>query len=348
MNIAIVGLGNIGSYLYNFIIKNKNQITKKNNAIPNVLYVSAKNIKKKRNFKINKKMWVSNYLNIPKDKNVDIVIELIGGAEGAAKKLVFASLKNGKHVVTANKALIAKYGDKLSKIAESNQVNLEYEAAVCGGVPIIRSIKEGLIANKVNKIYGIFNGTSNFILSSMDKDSISFNEALSLAKKLGYAESNPLSDINGEDVADIHVKSSKRFNAIKPKPTINSKVIDEWPLIFLMASKSSGISFFKGIEELAYKESNRLKVCANFLKQIGIKVIEKKDSLKIYGNPNLKLNKNIIVKNFMKDHRIFMMSCIAALTLVEGKSFRINDKESINSSFPSFLNLIKKIGAKIN
>ncbi len=257
MNIAIVGLGNIGSYLYNFIIKNKNQITKKNNAIPNVLYVSAKNIKKKRNFKINKKMWVSNYLNIPKDKNVDIVIELIGGAEGAAKKLVFASLKNGKHVVTANKALIAKYGDKLSKIAESNQVNLEYEAAVCGGVPIIRSIKEGLIANKVNKIYGIFNGTSNFILSSMDKDSISFNEALSLAKKLGYAESNPLSDINGEDVASkLKILSSLCFNSyINKKIHVEGiKDIDKYDII--NANKLG----FK-VKLLAFAEIINNKIC---------------------------------------------------------------------------------------
>ena len=90
-------------------------------------------------------------------------------AEGPAKKLVFNALKNKKHVVTANKALIAKYGDQLAKIAEKNKVNLEFEAAVCGGVPIIRSLKEGLIANKISKIYGIFNGTSNYILSSMDK-----------------------------------------------------------------------------------------------------------------------------------------------------------------------------------
>ena len=257
MNIAIVGLGNIGSYLYNFIIKNKNQITKKNNAIPNVLYVSAKNFKKKRNFKINKKMWVSNYLNIPKDKNVDIVVELIGGAEGAAKKLVFASLKNGKHVVTANKALIAKYGDKLSKIAESNQVNLEYEAAVCGGVPIVRSIKEGLIANKVNRIYGIFNGTSNFILSSMAKDSISFNEALSLAKKLGYAESNPLSDINGEDVASkLKILSSLCFNSyINKKIHVEGiKDIDKYDII--NANKLG----FK-VKLLAFAEIINNKIC---------------------------------------------------------------------------------------
>ena len=121
-------------------------------------------------------------------KNVDIIIELIGGAEGPAKKLVFNALKNKKHVVTANKALIAKYGDQLSKIAEKNNVNLEFEAAVCGGVPIIRSLKEGLIANKINRVYGIFNGTSNYILSTMDKENKNFKDVLLDAKKFGYAE----------------------------------------------------------------------------------------------------------------------------------------------------------------
>ncbi len=151
---------------------------------------------------------------------MDIIIELIGGAEGAAKKLVFEALKNKKHVVTANKALIAKYGDQLSKIAEQNNVNLEFEAAVCGGVPIVRSLKEGLIANKIDKIYGIFNGTSNYILSSMEKDNKTFDEVLVNAKKLGYAESNPKSDLNGDDVASkLKILSSLCFNSL-----INNKI----------------------------------------------------------------------------------------------------------------------------
>ena len=140
-NIAIVGLGNIGSYLFNFLNKNKNNISNRNNSRFNILFVSAKNKKKRRNIKIKKNQWSSNYENILKNKKVDIIVELIGGAEGPAKKLVFGALKNKKHVVTANKALISKYGDQLSKIAEKNKVNLEFEAAVCG-VPIIRSIKE--------------------------------------------------------------------------------------------------------------------------------------------------------------------------------------------------------------
>ena len=157
---------------------------------------------------------MNNYLEATKSKNVDIIIELIGGAEGPAKKLVFDALKNKKHVVTANKALISKYGDQLSKIAEYNKVNLEFEAAVCGGVPIIRSLKESLIANKISSVHGIFNGTSNYILSEMGKKNINLDKALLDAKKLGYAEANPLSDLNGDDVASkLKILSSLCFNS---------------------------------------------------------------------------------------------------------------------------------------
>ena len=221
MNIVIVGLGNIGAYFYNYLIKNKKILFNKTNTIPNILFVSAKSLGKKRSFKIPKKLWLKNCLLASKMKEVDIIIELIGGSEGIAKKLVFEALENKKHVITANKALIAKYGDQLAKIAEKNKVNLEFEAAVCGGIPIIRSIKEGLIANNISKIYGILNGTSNYILSSMDKNKLEYKDSLVKAKKLGYAESNPTSDLNGEDVASkLKILTALSFNTF-----INNKSI---------------------------------------------------------------------------------------------------------------------------
>ena len=214
LNIAIVGLGNIGTYLFKYLKDNKKILTEKNNCIPIIRYVSAKNKRKKRNIRISRNLWLNNYLDATKIKDVDLIIELIGGAEGAAKNLVFNALKNKKHVVTANKALISKYGNQLAKIAEKNKVNLEFEASVCGGVPIIRSLKEGLIANKISKIHGIFNGTSNYILSSMDKHDQNFELVLNNAKKLGYAESNPISDLNGEDVSSkLKILSSLCFNS---------------------------------------------------------------------------------------------------------------------------------------
>jgi homoserine dehydrogenase len=223
LNIAIIGLGNIGSYLFNYLNDNKKILTEKNNCMPIIKYVSAKNKRRKRNIKINKSQWLDHYMTATTDHDVDLIIELIGGAEGPAKKLVFNALKNKKHVVTANKALIAKYGDQLSKIAEKNKVNLEFEASVCGGVPIIRSLKEGLIANKISKIYGIFNGTSNYILSCMDKHNKNFDEVLFNAKKLGYAEKNPSSDLNGNDVSSkLKILSSLCFNSF-----LNNKIYVE-------------------------------------------------------------------------------------------------------------------------
>ena len=214
MNIVIVGLGNIGSYFYNYLKKNKKVLFNKTNTIPNILFVSAKSLNKKRNLKIPQKLWLKNCLLAPKIKEVDVIIELIGGAEGVAKKLVFDALRNKKHVITANKALIAKYGDQLAKIAENNKVNLEFEAAVCGGIPIIRSIKEGLIANEISKIYGILNGTSNYILSSMDKNKLEFKDSLLKAKQLSYSEANPTSDLNGEDVASkLKILTALSFNS---------------------------------------------------------------------------------------------------------------------------------------
>ena len=213
INIAIVGFGNIGSYFYKILEKNKKTITIKTGKVPFVKYISAKSISKKRSIKIPKSKWFSNPMDLTSKKNIDVIVELIGGSDGIAKKIVFSALKNKKHVITANKALLAKHGDQLALIAEKNHVNLEYEASVAGGVPIIRLIKEGLTANKINKIYGILNGTTNYILSTMEDTGKTFSEVLDNAKNLGFAESNPASDLEGNDAADkIKILSSIAFN----------------------------------------------------------------------------------------------------------------------------------------
>ena len=222
VNIAIVGLGNIGLYLYEHLKKNKNIINKRTNVDLVVKYVSAKNKSKKRRIKIPNKLWLKSYKEAYLKKDIDIVVEVIGGSEGIAKNLVYNSIKNKKHVVTANKALISRYGDELARLAEQKKVNLEYEAAVAGGVPIIRILKEGLVANKISKIYGILNGTSNFILSNMDKMTLDFKSVLNKAKNLGYAESNPKSDLNGEDVkSKIQILGALAFNSFINKSKIN-------------------------------------------------------------------------------------------------------------------------------
>jgi 3-phosphoshikimate 1-carboxyvinyltransferase len=145
----------------------------------------------------------------------------------------------------------------------------------------------------------------------------------------------------GEKIADIFVKSPKKLKSINCPSYLNSGAIDEFLIIFLVAAKCNGISYFKDLSELNQKESPRLKLGSKILNQMGVKTITTKNSIKIFGKPNLKINKKIEVKDFMKDHRIFMTSVIAALSF--GSQWIIHDKDSINTSFPEFLNIIKKL-----
>ncbi len=214
VNIAIVGLGQIGNYLFNELRLKKKDIEIKTGKKINIVALSAKNINKKRKFKINKAIFYKNPLEIIKKKNIDVLFEVIGQSDGMSKKIVELALKNKIHVITPNKALIAKHGDYLSNIAERNKVNLEFEASVAGGIPILRTIKEGVATNKINKVYGILNGTCNYILSEMENSKDSFKNVLKKAQKLGYAEpGNPKLDLNGYDaLAKIKILSSLSFN----------------------------------------------------------------------------------------------------------------------------------------
>ncbi len=151
---------------------------------------------------------------------------------------------------------------------------------------------------------------------------------------------------NGEEIADIYVKSKTKLKSINCQSKLNSSAIDEFLIIFLVAAKAKGISKFKKLGEMNKKESKRLDLGIKFLRLIGIKVERFKNDINIHGNPDLNLTENYEIKNFLKDHRIFFLSCIAALTL--GGKWKINDKKSANTSFPKFLNILKIIGAKIN
>ena len=214
LDIAIVGLGQIGIYLYNELIIKKKDIENKTGRKINIVAISAKNKNKKRRFKINKNIFFRNPLDILKKRNIDILFECIGQSNGISKKIVENALKNKIHVITPNKELIAKHGDSLCKLAEKNKINLEFEAAVAGGIPILRTIKEGLATNKITKVYGILNGTCNYILSQMEKTKSSFKNVLASAQKLGYAEpGNPKFDLNGQDtLSKVKILSSLSFN----------------------------------------------------------------------------------------------------------------------------------------
>ena len=213
-NIAIVGLGQIGIYLYNELNYKKKEIELKTGNKIKIVAISAKNRNKKRAFKINKKIFYDNPLRIFKEKKVDILFECIGQSDGISKKIVEYALKKKIHVITPNKALIAKHGDRLAKIAEKNNVNLEFEASVGGGIPILKTIKEGLATNKIKKVYGILNGTTNYILTEMENSNEDLSRVLKKAQQLGYAEpGNPKLDLNGFDAfAKVRILSALSFN----------------------------------------------------------------------------------------------------------------------------------------
>ena len=215
INIAVVGLGQVGSYLLNELNTKRKDIELKTGKKINVVAVSARNINKKRQFKIDKKIFFKDPLEIFNKKKVDILFEAIGQSDGISKKIVETALKNKIHVITPNKALISKHGNDLAKLAEINNVNLEFEASVAGGIPVLRSIKEGLATNKISKVYGILNGTSNYILTEMENSNLNFSEVLKKAQKLGYAEpGNPKLDLNGFDAfAKVRILSALAFHS---------------------------------------------------------------------------------------------------------------------------------------
>ena len=201
LKIGIAGLGTVGEGVVDLLNKNHEHILKRTGQNLKLVGLSARDRSKKRSFKVNDYLWFDNPCDLASSKEIDVFVELIGGSDGIAKESVEVALTSGKHVVTANKALIASHGMELSKIAESNSSILNFEASVAGGIPIIKLLKESFVGNKISKIYGILNGTSNYILTQMEKTGKSFEDVLIEAQSLGYAESDPSFDINGTDTA---------------------------------------------------------------------------------------------------------------------------------------------------
>ena len=214
IKIAIIGLGQVGNYLYRELNLKKKNIEIKSGKKIQIVAVSAKNKNKKRKYKINKKIFYTDPIKIIKKIKPDVLFEVIGQSDGISKKVVETALRNQIHVITPNKGLISKHGDYLSKLAEDNNVNLEFEASVAGGIPILKTIKEGLATNKIKKVYGILNGTTNYILTEMENSNENFDKVLKKAQELGYAEpGNPKLDLNGFDAfAKVRILSALAFN----------------------------------------------------------------------------------------------------------------------------------------
>lgn len=199
LRLGIAGLGTVGSGLLALLAENGKEIEQKCGRQIHVVAVSARDRSKPRTAPINNAAWFDDPVALASHDGIDVFVELIGGETGAALDSVVTALSSGKHVVTANKALLARHGVRLAAVAEENKVALNFEAAVAGGIPIVKALRESLVGNTINRIYGILNGTSNYILTRMQREGLPFAEVLAEAQALGYAEADPTFDVDGQD-----------------------------------------------------------------------------------------------------------------------------------------------------
>ncbi|MBU0478136.1 homoserine dehydrogenase [bacterium] len=198
VNLGLIGFGTVGSGVVKLLRENHDLIGKKTGINLYLKKIVDKDISSDRRIEVDSKILTTDVETIFSDPEISIVIELIGGEE-PAKSYIVKALTRKKHVITANKILMAKYGEEISGIAKDNNVQIQYEASVAGGIPLLNALREGLVANKIRAILGIINGTTNYILTRMNENEQSFEEALKDAKRKGYAETNPAFDIEGID-----------------------------------------------------------------------------------------------------------------------------------------------------
>ncbi|WP_417669812.1 homoserine dehydrogenase [Roseibium sp.] len=201
LRLGVAGLGTVGASVVNLIAKHGNAIARKSGRGVDVTAVSARDKSRERGCDLTGLTWFTDPVEMAESDAIDVFVELIGGDNGAAEESVRAALSSGKHVVTANKALLAKHGVALAALAEEKGVCLNYEAAVAGGIPIVKTLRESMSGNEISRVYGILNGTCNYILSRMEDEGISFEDCLADAQRLGYAEADPTFDIEGNDTA---------------------------------------------------------------------------------------------------------------------------------------------------
>jgi homoserine dehydrogenase len=212
LRLAIVGLGTVGGGVIRLLQENRALVARRAGRPIEVVAISARDRSKDRGVDLSPYEWVDDMSSLPGRADIDAVVELIGGADGPALTLARQCLAAGKPFVTANKAMIAHHGLDLAHQAEKAGVALKYEAAVAGGVPVIKGLREGAAANRIMRVYGILNGTCNYILSTMEKEGLAFDKVLSDAQAMGYAEADPTFDIDGIDAAHkLSILSSLAF-----------------------------------------------------------------------------------------------------------------------------------------
>ena len=242
-SIGIAGLGNVGSATVN-LIKQNNSLIAKNAGTPiKIVAVSARNKFAKRNIKIEDFDWEENATALAYRDDIDAVVELIGGEGGVAKELIMSSLNNGKHVITANKALLAKYGNEIKDLVLKKKVGIYYEAAVAAAIPVINAINFGISSNQINRIQAILNGTCNFVLSEMKNNNSSFDSALQKAKDFGFAEVDSSFDIDGIDSSQkLSILGMLAYSAIPEVEKIYTEGIKNISKVDMYYSEKLGYS----------------------------------------------------------------------------------------------------------
>ena len=201
LKLGIAGLGTVGGATARLLVTKANELSAKCDRAIRLVAVADLDRDRDRGVDLSQLIWATDPVTLARSDDIDVFIELIGGAGGIAYASVRAALEAGKHVVTANKALLAKHGLEFARLAEENGATLNFEAAVAGGIPVVKSLREGLVGNAVGRVYGILNGTCNYILTRMEHDRIDFDTCLKDAQRLGYAEADPTFDIEGNDTA---------------------------------------------------------------------------------------------------------------------------------------------------
>ena len=295
INVGLIGAGTVGSGTYKVLKENSLEIYRKTKKEITVFALAEKDLKRAKEVVDDKTKILKDAFDLIKDKNIHIVVELIGGT-GVAKDLVEAAIKNNKHVVTANKALIALHGNELVNLANKHNVILAYEAAVAGGIPIIKSLREGLASNKVKWIVGILNGTTNYILTEMKENNLTFDVALKQAQELGFAEADPTFDIEGIDAAH--------------KITILSSIAFGIPLNF-------NLVYVEGISEINQKDIIYAEELGYRIKLLAITKFHN-DSIELRVHPTLIPEKRLVANVNGSMNAVLIQSNMVGPTLYYG------------------------------
>jgi len=240
VKVAIIGFGVIGSGVISLLQRSSELLKQRSGVHIELCRVVDVDIERPRDVGVDRHLLLTDYRNVINDPTIDIVIELVGGTT-VAFEIVSQALAAGKHVVTANKALLCARGPELYELATKKQRELRFEASVAGGIPIIKAITESLAADRIQTLYGIVNGTTNFILTRMIEESWSFNDALTRAQQLGFAEADPTLDVNGGDAQHkLHILASVAFDTVPPHAAISREGIEAIQLRDVLYAKGLG------------------------------------------------------------------------------------------------------------